>query len=223
MISGFIDIHTHNAVPDASQSHSVFNYLLGRHKECPAGRLFSAGLHPWYIDDYKNSPEHELASLAGRYKDLIAIGECGLDKVRGPNLEKQTAVFTCQAELAARLDKPLIIHCVRCFNELIALRKQLRHRNPWIIHGFNQSPQMAKALLKFDFYFSFGEALLIEKSKAALSLPVIPVDHLFFETDESNIAIGNVYKAAVEILSANLDSLIFTIEKNFQNCFYGNS
>ena len=49
-------------------------------------------------------------------------------------------------------NKPVVIHCVKAYNELILLKKKLKPKVPWVVHGFNQNEQILNALLKNDFF-----------------------------------------------------------------------
>ena len=53
----------------------------------------------------------------------IALGEIGLDKLKGPSMEVQLAVFKEQIALSEKLELPVIIHCVRAWNELVLVKK----------------------------------------------------------------------------------------------------
>jgi Tat protein secretion system quality control protein TatD with DNase activity len=90
---------------------------------------------------------------------VVAIGECGLDRNIDLPLDIQTSIFKRHIELAETLQKPLVIHCVRAFSELIALKKNTKSTVPWIIHGFHKKEEVFQQLLKHDFYFSFGAAM----------------------------------------------------------------
>jgi len=139
------------------------------------------------------------------------IGECGLDRLRGEKLENQIIIFEKQIELAEKLNKPLILHCVKCFSELIALKDRLSVKVPMIIHGFNKNEALGRQLLSKGFLLSFGTAALKENSGA--SKLIQSTDSFFLETDDADVSIKDIYSAAAILKKCTVDELkarIFT-------------
>lgn len=182
-----VDIHTHQST--ASNYPSIRNLTFeeaGRIFASDIPGLFSVGIHPWHADDF--SPElldNLLAWLSD--KRFAALGECGLDKNSRVPMEVQQDVFEQQISLSEKTGKPLIIHCVGCFNELFELKKKLNPQQLWIIHGFRGKPQLAVQALKAGCSLSFGEHFNVE------SVRLTPIDRLFIETDESPLPISGIY------------------------------
>ena len=73
------------------------------------------------IRSYYEESYHRLEEAISNEK-VIMIGECGLDKVWGPTLDIQEASFRRHIELSEKHQKPLIIHCVKAYNEIIAIK-----------------------------------------------------------------------------------------------------
>ena len=144
----YFNAHTHLS----NTTTSIYNLIVGKNNSTSG--FFSAGIHPWYINESKTQFE-ELLVLVKNQK-CLAIGECGLDKLCSSPFGQQMEVFKKQIELAEKLQKPLIIHCVKAFDELLKIKKSSKTGVPWVIHGFNQKNEMAKQLLAQGFYFSFG-------------------------------------------------------------------
>lgn len=181
---------------------------------------FSLGIHPWYIEELSLS--HALRQLEhfGRHPMLLAFGECGLDKKVATPMPFQIEVFSAQIAMAKRFDKPLIIHCVHAYNELLELKKKLAADQIWLIHGFNAHSALAAQLLKQNCYLSFGQALLHNTGKARQTFSCIPLDRLFLETDARNdITIGEIYAAAARIRGLELPELQRQIVANFKRVF----
>ncbi|MFC3196782.1 TatD family hydrolase [Parapedobacter deserti] len=155
----------------------------------------SLGLHPWYLTT--DNVDAQLAVLENHINDrnVKLLGECGFDRLRGPDLSVQRAVFQRQAELAVEHRKPMIIHCVRAFDELQAYGKRFADRVPMVIHGFNKSPQLANQLIRQGFFLSFGVAILDETSNAAKTLRQIE-QPFFLETDDHHTTIETIYEQA---------------------------
>lgn len=150
----FADIHTHrhdapvDAVICVDPSDGSMPPL------CP-DRHYSAGIHPWRAA--LAGPDawcrlEELAALPG----VVAVGEAGLDTLRGPAINVQLPVFERQARLAEAVGKPLIIHAVRAWQQLITLHRRMRPAQPWIIHGFRGKPELARQLVAQGFHISLG-------------------------------------------------------------------
>lgn len=175
-LSTFADIHSHDPAA-ARRGDTVVNITPGDPVE-PDG-WYSVGIHPW--DTAAGAPS--LATLRrlvadGRRDNVVAIGECGFDSLRGGDPYLQDRVFDFQARLAARLDLPLVIHCVKSFDRLAAAVK--RHRpapGTWILHGFRGKPEQARQLLRLGLGLSLG------KHFNAAAAAVIPADRLYRETD----------------------------------------
>ncbi|MDL2303617.1 TatD family hydrolase, partial [Dysgonomonas sp. OttesenSCG-928-D17] len=186
------DIHTHQVKIEDAADYEVKCILntypesFHSKKQEYAGGWFSCGIHPWYAQDAA-----ELDVLADIVKDdaVLAVGEVGLDKLQGPDMSAQIAVFRQQIELAVGVDKPLIIHCVKAWDELISLYKEYKTSIPWIIHGYRGNPDQTRQLIRLGFKLSVGEYFNPD------SLREIPTDSIFCETDMSEISICHVYKA----------------------------
>ena len=80
--------------------------------------------------------------------------------------------------LSEKNSLPLILHVVKAFPEIIALKKELKPRQPWIIHGFRGKPELAKELHRHGFFLSLGER---HNPDAAA---IIPAERLLLESDE---------------------------------------
>ena len=176
----FIDIHTHNN--DADSRHAILNTSC----HIP-GRNISLGTHPW---DITGNWQQQFAAIEKAVTELnvIAIGECGLDKLKSPaDIELQKEIFRAHALLAEKAEKPLIIHCVKAYDELIAIHKEVSPLQAWIIHGFRGKPEQAVQLARAGFYISLGEQFNPDSAKA------IPTDRLFIESDESRSPITDIY------------------------------
>ena len=179
--------------------------------------FYSAGIHPWYIGE----KEVQLQLLSELAKDpkCLAIGECGLDRLCSTPLELQMEVFKDQIELAEKLQKPLIIHCVKAFDELLKIKKLFKTDIPWVIHGFNQKTEIAKQLLAQGFYFSLGKALLNPESNASKWLLEIPIERLLLETDDTEISIEKIYKVATSTLNLSVSELVSNLQLNCKSVF----
>ena len=200
-----IDIHTHNA--DCDRHSSIFNS-----KEYIDNRNISIGIHPWDIDSSWEKQFTIIKELA-RKENVRAIGECGIDKLRSlATTDTQLKIFKAHALLAEEIQKPLIIHCVKGFDELIAMHRELLPKQAWIIHGFRGKPQQTEQLIKEGFYISFGEKFNIDSLKA------LPLEQLFVESDESKIGIANIYNLIANVKGCSIEDLSLHVIANAKRC-----
>jgi TatD DNase family protein len=214
----YIDIHTHSSENDVD-IFSIKNYNSSEDFDIDSPQKYSAGLHPWFLsEDSKDSGIENLMRISG-YPKVIAIGEAGLDRFSVVDFELQIAILKKQIIIAEKRKLPTIIHCVRAFSDLIAIKKKLNPQVPLIIHGFNQNSEILTELIKHQFYISIGEAIFNENYNAHKFLKNIPENRLFLETDNSKISIKKIYKKASEILQITEKELITIINQNFQAVF----
>ena len=139
--------------------------------------MYSVGIHPWWTADAAWEDLKEGFYLWAQHPQVVRIGECGLDKLKGGALDLQEQVFLMHVALSERIQKPLTIHCVKAFDRLLALRKQLRPTQRWAIHGFHGKPEQAQQLLATGFDLSFGK----HYNEAAFAL--CPPARRYRETD----------------------------------------
>ncbi len=182
-----------------------------------SNQFATVGFHPWSIAD--GSPNYDELSKMLMSCKTIGLGEVGLDKLKGPTFEFQIQVYKKQLEIADKLSKPVIVHCVKAWNEIIAIKKKHFGTNPWAIHGFNGNFQLAEQLLDAGFYLSVGAALLNEESKIRLALPKIPLNRLFLETDDRNVSIEAIYNEAAILLNLDKEQIEAQLQNNFKEFF----
>ena len=218
-----IDIHTHYLSNAASiAAVGIENRLLAIGPPLAAKQPFSLGLHPWYINQHPDWQKEltETIEIAAENPMFWAIGECGLDKNTAYSLDLQTSVLNLHCELAILYRKPLIIHCVAAFNELLQWKKSKKIVPPMLVHGFEKKLPLLSDLLKAGFYVSFGAALCKNRPTLEDAFRQMPLDKLFLETDDQNeYGIDAVYMAAATLKNIPLDLLVNKINTNFETVF----
>lgn len=120
---------------------------------------------------------------------------------------EQIPLLIGQVELAEQARKPLIIHCVKAYPDLIRVRKGVKTTVPWIIHGFNNNEQILNQLLEHGFYISVGPQLLNPRSNAFRLLRKIPLYALFLESDDRDVRIEAIYESAASELGIGEEEL----------------
>ena len=208
-----LDIHTHfnfQGLIDVSEDFSLVEKSV----------VFSVGIHPNKLKTISNLEDYlENIKLLVNDKKCAAIGECGLDKFAQLDLVQQEKVFLSQVEIAKQYSKPLIIHCVRLFNEVERILKRQKFSLPVVFHGFNANQVVVKHLLKSpNFYFSLSEKMLQEKNNIFKSLSLIPLEKILVESDtDQNTDFYGLIKKIAEIKQTDFQFVKSTIETNFKN------
>jgi len=215
----YIDIHTHTYYQDP-ETTLILNVFPEEQDKLELPVFLSIGLHPWHVHEKTWEKQVERVKNAALNNNrVLAVGEAGLDKVVNDSYTTQYLAFTTQLTIAESLKKPLIIHCVRSYSELLALRKKSDQLVPWIFHWFNADEQIAGELIRKNCYLSFGHMLFTEQSKALRVFKIISPDHVFLETDDSGYTIREVYARAANIKNIKVTDLKTQILDNFGRCF----
>ena len=184
--------------------------LANRHPNVYA----TVGLHPTSIGE--NTPEfiEELKQLA-QHPKVVAIGECGLDFYRLPDDDKpdivetafgsitqsgietelridslkaaQAAAFEQQLELAAQLEKPVVIHQRDSWNETLDILKQYSVKA--VLHCFTGGVAELSEVLAMGHHVSFtGIATFKNAADVRAAARVAPADRVMVETDAPYLA-----------------------------------
>lgn len=201
------DIHTHTF--DKSLCR-IFNSGLSGVDE----GFFSSGLHPWEANKWNDQRRKQLSKLITR-SNCVAVGETGLDKLKGPSLKIQIQCLEEQLILAESEKLPVILHIVRSWNEVKPIIKN--SQTPLIWHGFNKS-KLLNEVLSEGVYISLGRSLILDQDLQHV-IREAPIDKIFLETDDSPIQIEAVYRKLAELKELTLAELEHQISKNIHNVF----
>ena len=207
----FFNIHTHSLVHPESEILAQSPHLF------PSDKLpvyTSIGIHPWFLTEENAESQWKALQKQVSHPSVLAIGEGGLDKLKGPDMELQVKILKQQVALSEEKSLPLIIHCVKAFNELIQLKKELRPHQPWIIHGFRGKEALAIDCIRHGFYLSYGEHFQENALKAT------PQEKLFIETDESEIPVQEIYQSIALVHGIGLQELMESVKKNVKEVFF---
>lgn len=215
----YVDVHTHTINTDNQQVINVVNIiykLFNRFLDGEIPVFFSVGIHPWDINQ-----EYDLSEFPEILKtnNVIAVGESGLDKVHKETFERQYEIFLRMIDFSEKFRKPLIIHAVRTYSDIISIRKKKKPTMPWIIHGFHGSPESAQQMIRHGMYLSFCEMFYKNENQAVNVLNSIPIDRIFFETDVSGRNIVEVYEKAATLMDVDVDFLEKKVFDNFKKVF----
>ncbi|HEX2977834.1 MAG TPA: TatD family hydrolase [Candidatus Babeliales bacterium] len=148
----------------------------------------AVGIHPndatenWRADLEKI----EKLIIADNEKNIVAIGECGLD-FHYPDFDRarQEDAFRAQIELALKYDRALIVHTRDAAYETLAIIDEFRDRNlRGVIHCFSEDMKFAQEVMKRDFFIGIGGPLTYPKNNALREVFLnVPLERILLETD----------------------------------------
>ncbi len=183
-----VDIHTHNTHTHAQTIETV-------------------GVHPWHAST------DDISEVECRAVAADAIGEIGLDFACDVSREEQERIFRTQLAIAERHKKPVVLHCVRAFEEVMHILHDYRLRAV-IFHGFVGSAEQVQRAVSEGYYLSFGERTF-RSPKTIEAMRSTPLSHLFVETDESATPIEKIYARLAELRGLNIADLTTATQENF--------
>ncbi len=215
----YIDIHTHEGSPGPGLF--ILENLMAHEGKTPgkeAGLIYSVGIHPWHLDEsnYHKLVDFTRQTAVNRW--VYAIGEAGFDKLKGASPELQRKAFGEQVNISEELEKPLIIHCVRAWEELLSVHKKLKPKMPWLVHGFRGKRELALQLISRNMYLSFWFDFIMRPESSEL-VRSLPLERIFLESDGAGIDIRDLYKKVAADLELEQDALKDQIMRNFVQFF----
>ncbi|MCO4793247.1 MAG: TatD family hydrolase [Bacteriovoracaceae bacterium] len=179
----WFDFHTHQE----NKENSIYNLTINENDNTspPDSSPFSIGLHPWF---QLNDTIFNKVKMISKLKNCVAVGETGLDKVRDENFELQVIYLKKHFELAEEIEKPVILHCVKAYNDILKIALDMKLTVPVIFHDYNGGEEITIRLIKeSNFYFSLGRLFMSKSSKVRQSVSHIPINRVCFETDDKKI------------------------------------
>ena len=224
-----LDFHTHAPAPGALLSLDIAEIpTVTVAAFCESGDSVSCaplslGLHPWSTARPDTAELMQKLEALARSPQVLAIGEAGLDTLRGAPMDIQEELFRRHIRLSEQLAKPLIIHLVKALDPLLRIRREERPRQPWVFHGFRANPSVALQLLRLEnraatqsntprsaapIYFSLGPKFNPATAKA------IPPDRLLIETDDSGVPVSEVLGRLADTLGLPAPLLAARIAAN---------
>lgn len=208
----FINIHTHNP-RNSSDVISIYNIKL---EETVPNSPFSIGIHPWHINPLNYYADLRKQEVILQDTNAIFMGECGLDKLKCSDFRLQQTVFQLQINLAIKFQKPMILHCVKAFDEVLSMLKNKVSPDKVIFHGFHKSPEMAFDLTSKGFSISLGKSLFLQTQKMRTVFEKVNPNKIFFETDDTDYLIEKIYQKASEISGRSIEFWKQQVFENFE-------
>lgn len=211
-----INIHTHHLSNPTKNILEIYNQYPWDFIDNKA--LYSIGIHPIFI--YQSNIPEDLLTIKNHLlkENCVAIGEIGLDKITPINFNLQIEVFKSQLQIAEENQIPVIIHCVRAYQEVLQIRKQMQLTIPFIFHGFNKNQQLAQQIISNNCILSFGKNLINNPNLQTI-FANLSAENFFLENDDSQIPIEEIYAKAAEIRNTCIENIEMIILDNFNRIF----
>lgn len=150
----------------------------------------SVGVHPTNKSSYHPSTD-ELVALA-QHKEVIAIGETGLDYFRceDDDMSWQHTLFRTHIRAAIETKKPLIIHTRSAREDTIKiLREEHAEKIGGVMHCFAEDWETAQKAMDLNFYISFSGIVSFNSAKELQDVAQkVPDDRYLIETDSPWLA-----------------------------------
>lgn len=194
----------------------------------------AVGVHPHFAAAVSPHFEVRLASLAADRR-VLAIGETGLDFYRDLSPRHlQEKIFRSQLELAAGLNKPVIIHSREAHDRTLEILREVKLPRAGVAHCFSGGPEELAAFLELGFYISIAGPVTYPRSYGLRSLlKEIPTDRLVLETDSPYLAplphrgrrnepafIRMTYERVALALELELEQLARQVQANVARLFW---
>ena len=196
----YIDFHTHQH--PGQGAYRVFNLPAHASPKVPGS---SVGIHPYWLETHDVETLKLWVESTLENKEIVAIGECGIDKRLTTHLTVQTNILNLHIQWAQAYHKPLIIHCVKGHQEVLEALKKANLQEPVIFHGFRGSQQLARQLMDRGYYLGIGD--MQGKPSLQQLARTLPLGHLVLETDDSAASIESVYQSVCEMRGITIDAL----------------
>jgi TatD DNase family protein len=155
--------------------------LVGRHENLWAG----LGYHPHCASDITDA-DMELLKKQAHDAKVVALGECGLDYYyMNSAAESQKPIFRQHLDIAAELQKPVIVHTREAFEDTMNILDEYAGKlKNVVIHCYGGDAEQTQAVLNRGFYISFTGTVTFKRSEALREVAkMIPLDRLMIETD----------------------------------------
>ena len=207
-----IDFHTHRL--DAT--HALISVNPEVFKPQP-GLYYSVGYHPWLNLEALTDDDFALLERCASHPQVLAIGETGMDTLRGSDLAVQREVFVRHLKLAADLHKPVVVHCVRTAQHILSARQNEGFSTlPLVVHGMRGNEHVAHTwLVEAECYLSYGARF---NPKA---IEVTPLNRLLIETDEADETIQEVAAQVANVLHLTAEQVLDLVAENTHRLLSG--
>jgi TatD DNase family protein len=211
-----IDFHTHRK----RENENIIEVISLHNDQADREyKYHTVGFHPWWTND--SLTVEQLQFITQKYQfdpDCLGIGECGLDNLKGLDIEKQEEIFYQQITLANQLEAPIIVHCVRAFDRVLRMKKKFG-QTPWVVHGFVRNKVLAFQAIDAGLYLSMAPH---DRTTVPFmeTLKLAPLDRIFLETDsDDSINISERYRIFAALRNLTIEAIEEQLYHNFSKFF----
>jgi TatD DNase family protein len=212
------DAHTHRE----GAKNALVNVFHFEAEKISLQKFCSFGIHPWHVENFDGN--FEASEKFFSQKNVLAVGETGLDKLCNAKTDLQRDIFIRHIKAATQFQKPLIIHAVRTHDEIVQILLREKFSLPVVFHGFNQNENILQICLKIpNVLFSFGAAVVRQSKNALSALQKLPSEKILLETDDAPMSIEEIFEKAAETRGEEPNAFRRKINQNFQTVFLAKS
>ncbi|PIE84145.1 MAG: hypothetical protein CSA07_03495 [Bacteroidia bacterium] len=207
-----LDFHAHYR-GGAPSPRAVYSFSLTELERIPPGAHHTVGLHPWesHMAGAERLIDERLAEALSQ-PTCLGLGEVGLDRLR-PDLARQEELLARQLQIADRLGRPAVLHCVRAWSELQQCIRRAGFGGRRAVHGFSTARRsILDSLLAEGYYLSLPPRLTPLAHH-------IPLDRLLAETDDTGEDIQAHHARLAEQLALPLATLQSQLADNAHRFF----
>lgn len=213
----YLDFHTHaRRRQDRTDIIEIVSHHLGESIE---QGFYTIGKHPWWTENVLSDQEKSILKELLMSPNCLAMGEMGLDNLKGVEMSLQMDILRSQLAVAQELGKSVIIHCVRAYDQLLKIKKEFPNIKNWCIHGYARHEVLAQQLIDQGFYLSLMPVYKPTEQYQKL-LCSLPQDRFFLETDSMpEIQIEAIYLQAATLLEITVEALQIQLIHNAEVFF----
>lgn len=219
---------SHIVIPSTEAKHwPRIQKLCKQYKGC----YWSAGLHPWWVEQQTVSELQDCLSEALSDPNCIAIGECGLDGHKGIT-ELHRQALSWQLEQARDLNMPVILHAHKAHQELLPLLKRFKPLTG-VVHGFHGSLELAQSYIRQGFVIGIGGGITYPRAKKTRQMvSQLDLEHIVLETDapsmplygqqgkaNSPLALADIHQCLAELRSESAEYIADATSANSRRLF----
>jgi len=169
---------------DVDDAARALEFVRGR-----AGAWCTAGVHPHEAGGAASDAMSRVRSLATNNREVVAIGETGLDFYydTAPR-DVQRELFEQHLELAGELALPVIVHARDADEDIAAALRGMPPGTSGVLHCFTGGPLAFAEAMSAGWYVSFSGIASFKNFGASDFLREVPADRLLIETDSPYLA-----------------------------------
>ncbi|UPA11886.1 TatD family hydrolase [Borrelia venezuelensis] len=247
-----IDTHVH--FNELKKNSIDIHYLINECLKNGFSYFLDIGLHPsdFYerkqlLDTYPNisltvgihplnkalRDDFELIESILENENVVAVGEIGLDYLKGDNKSEQIEALNIQLDLASKYKKPVILHVREAYDDIYNIIKSSNFISRGILHCYSGNYEYAKKFIDFGFKISFAGNLTFKNSEPLRGvLKKLNIEDILIETDSPFLApvplrgkinapcfLGYTCLEIAKIKNCDVNSVIIALYDNFKDLF----